>query len=65
LNCEKLNDPENPCQIFRAQYERKKAGVQLPRHESAKEAVLRKETAEMTEEQMMKPNRARAGKAVE
>jgi hypothetical protein len=54
LNCEKLNDPERPCQIFRAQYERKKASVQLPRYEAAKETALKKETAEMTEEQMIK-----------
>jgi hypothetical protein len=53
LGCKSLNDPVNPCQVFRAQYERKKYSIQHTRYEQAKEGALQKETQEMTEDQIV------------
>lgn len=54
LDCKALHDPENPCEIFRAQYERKKLSIQRERYAQAKEGALQKESSEITEEQMIK-----------
>ncbi len=53
LSCKKLNDPEKPCQIFRAQYERKKYFIQHDRYEQARDSAIRKESKEITEDQMI------------
>jgi len=48
LGCKKLDD----CQVFRAQYERKKRSIQLDRYEQGKEESLRKESEDFTEKQL-------------
>lgn len=40
------------CQIFRAQYERKKRDIQFERYEQGKEEAQRKESSELTERQI-------------
>lgn len=41
------------CQIFRAQYERKKKSIQMERYEQAKDQASRKESMELTEQQLL------------
>lgn len=48
LGCKKLDS----CQVFRAQYERKKRATQFERYEQAKEDALIKEAKELTEKQI-------------
>lgn len=56
LDCDRLGDNENPksddCQLFRAQYERKKKTVQYDRYEQAKVEASQKESLEMTDKQL-------------
>jgi hypothetical protein len=53
LGCKRMSDPVNPCMIFRAQYERKKASIQHERYEAAREGAIQKETKELTEDQIV------------
>lgn len=48
LGCKTLNS----CQVFRAQYERKKRTTQFERYEQAKDDALKKESSELTERQI-------------
>lgn len=48
LGCKKLDE----CQIFRAQYERKKRDTQMVRYEQAKDQAEQKESSELTEAQL-------------
>lgn len=48
LGCKKLDG----CQVFRAKYERKKRTTQFERYEQAKEDALKKESSELTEQQI-------------
>ncbi len=48
LGCKKLDD----CQVFRAQYERKKRSIQLERYEQGKEESLKRESEDFTEKQL-------------
>jgi hypothetical protein len=48
LGCKKMDD----CQVFRAQYERKKRTTQFDRYEQAKEDALVKEAKDLTEKQI-------------
>ena len=48
LGCKKLDD----CPIFRAQYERKKRGIQFERYEQAKDQASLKESQDLTEKQI-------------
>ena len=48
LGCKKMDD----CQIFRAQYERKKREVQFTRYEQAKDQAIRKESQAVTDKQV-------------
>lgn len=48
LGCDSLET----CQLFRAQYERKKASVQHMRYEQVKDDASQKESAQLTEEQL-------------
>ena len=50
LGCDKIMT----CQVFRAQYERKKASVQESRYEQARDGAFQKEAQEITEDQMIK-----------
>jgi hypothetical protein len=52
LGCSKLFDKNNPCQIFRAQYERKKASTQEERYEQALEDADKKEVQALTMDQL-------------
>jgi hypothetical protein len=56
LGCKKLGDLNYPrpgdCQIFRAQYERKKKSIQLVRYEQGKEQAEQMESKELTEQQI-------------
>lgn len=56
LDCARLapKDDAEPCQIFRAQYERKKASVQDVRYESALDVATQKETALLTDDEIAK-----------
>lgn len=54
LGCEKLLHPEHPCMIFRAQYERKKASIQMDRYEEARDSAAQKEAKEITNDQLVK-----------
>lgn len=63
LGCKKLGDPDKPrpedCQIFRAQYERKKRGIQIERYLQGKEQALQKESQDLSEiqiEQLLMPH---------
>lgn len=49
LGCKKADS----CTLFRAQYERKKRGIQLERYEQARTIAARKESQELTEQQLM------------
>lgn len=48
LGCKKIEE----CQIFRAQYERKKRDTQMERYEQAKDQAQAKESMELTESQI-------------
>lgn len=48
LGCKKMDG----CQVFRAQYERKKRSIQFERYEQGKEDALKKESSELTERQI-------------
>lgn len=50
LGCKKLDD----CPIFRAQYERKKRGIQFERYEQGREQAAMKESQEMADSQIEK-----------
>jgi len=56
LGCKKMGDYEQPapedCQIFRAQYERKKRSIQFERYDQAKDQALKKESQDLTENQI-------------
>jgi len=56
LGCKKLGDPNKPkkedCQIFRAQYERKKRLIQIDRYEQGRTQALQKESMDLTERQI-------------
>lgn len=54
LGCPKLIAQENPCQLFRARYERKKASIQDERYEQALDQATKTETALLTDEQLEK-----------
>jgi hypothetical protein len=54
LGCDKLIKPGQECQIFRAQYERKKASIQMNRYEEAKETASKKESQEITNDQLVR-----------
>lgn len=55
LDCDKLTKKDSEsysCNIFRAQYERKKASIQETRYEQAKELAAKTETKELTIKQI-------------
>lgn len=52
LGCPELVDLQEPCQLFRAQYERKKRTTQHARYEQAKDQAQEKESSELTDEQI-------------
>lgn len=56
LGCKKLGNPDKPkpgdCQIFRAQYERKKRMIQIDRYEQGRTKALEKESMDLTERQI-------------
>ena len=56
LGCKQMGDPKKPepedCQIFRAQYERKKRSIQFTRYDQAKDQALQKESQDLTEKQI-------------
>ena len=63
LGCKKIGDPDDPhpkdCQVFRAQYERKKRSIQIERYLQGKEQALQKESQDLSEtqlEQLLIPN---------
>lgn len=49
IGCKKLM---KDCQVFRAQYERKKRDTQMERYEQAKDQAQQKESQELTEQQL-------------
>jgi len=52
LSCRWLNKPDEPCQIFRATYERKKAQTQDERYEQQMEAAQAKDSQQLTNTQI-------------
>jgi len=54
LDCKKLTHPTNPCQIFRARYERKKASIQDQRYEQAMDQAEQRESSLLTDDQLEK-----------
>jgi hypothetical protein len=48
LGCKKVDS----CMIFRAQYERKKRSIQIERYDQGKEQALKKESQDLTEQQL-------------
>ena len=53
LDCDYLQDEDEPCQIFRAQYERKKAQTQEDRYEQQLAEAEAKEYSELTVQQII------------
>jgi hypothetical protein len=49
LGCKKMDS----CHLFRAQYEKKKMSIQLDRYEQAKDQASRKESQDLTEQQLL------------
>jgi hypothetical protein len=52
LGCKHLEHKENPCQIFRATYERKKDNIQMGRYEGDREDAKTKISQELTNSQI-------------
>ena len=53
LDCECLQDEDDPCQVFRADYERKKAETQEQRYEQQLAEAEAKEYSELTVQQIV------------